>query len=234
MSLPSHPGENHLLAALPADELASLAMQLQPTPMATGDMLFEPGQAQQFIYFPTSAMVSLHYVTESGASAETSAVGSEGVVGAAVFMGGISTSSSAVVSRAGMAYRLSQQAAKHEFNRAGPLRRLLLLHTRSMITQAAQMAGCNRFHSVSQNLSRWLLTTLDRSADGELAMTQELLGGILGVRREGITEAAGRLQQAGFIRYRRGHILVTDRAGLETSACECYGAMKREIGVMFA
>ncbi|MEO5686824.1 MAG: helix-turn-helix domain-containing protein [Burkholderiaceae bacterium] len=180
------------------------------------------------------AVVRLHCVTESGASAETSAVGREGVVGAPVFLGGASTSSSAVVSRAGMAYRLSQQATKLEFNRAGSLRRLLLLHTRSTIMQTAQAAGCNRHHSMSQILSRWLLSTLDRSAEGELAMTQELLGGILGVRREGITEAAGRLQNAGFIRYRRGHILVTDRAGLETRACECYGAMKREIGGLFA
>jgi CRP-like cAMP-binding protein len=234
MSPPPHPAENRLLAALPAEELASLIALLQPSPLVTGDMLFEPGQAQQFIYFPTSAVISLHYVTESGASAETSAVGSEGVVGAAVFLGGVSTSSSAVVTRTGMAFRLPQETAKLEFNRAGPLRRLLLLHTRSMITQTAQTAGCNRYHSVSQILSRWLLTTLDRSEEGELAMTQELLGGILGVRREGITEAAGRLQDAGFIRYRRGHILVTDRAGLETSACECYGAMKREIGAMFA
>jgi CRP-like cAMP-binding protein len=222
------PSDNRLLSTVPLDDLQLLTPLLQLVAMTLGEMVFEPDQAQQFLYFPTSAIVSLHYVTESGASAESCSVGSEGVVGAPIFMGGVSTSSSAVVTRSGMAYRLPQQAARSEIRRCAPLQRILLRHTSSLIAQTIQIAACNRFHSVSQTLCRWLLTTLDRSAGAALVMTQELLASILGVRRESITGAALRLQDAGYIRYRRGHILVTDRAGLEAETCECYSALRRE------
>jgi CRP-like cAMP-binding protein len=173
--------------------------------------------------------VSLHYVIESGASAEIAGVGNEGVVGISLFMGGDTTPSSAVVQTAGHAYRLPRHLLKNEFDRGGPLQRLLLRYTQALITQMAQTAVCNRHHSIEQQLCRWLLVTLDRVPSGELVMTQELVASMLGVRREGITEAAGRLQQAGVIRYRRGHIAVLDRTGLEGRSCECYGVVKAEI-----
>jgi CRP-like cAMP-binding protein len=197
--------------------------------MQLGEILYEPGEQLQYAYFPTTAIVSLHYVIESGASAEIAGVGNEGVVGISLFMGGDTTPSSAVVQTAGHAYRLPRSLLKSQFNRAGPLQRLLLRYTQALITQMAQTAVCNRHHSIEQQLCRWLLVTLDRVPSGQLVMTQELVASMLGVRREGITEAAGRLQQAGVIRYRRGHIAVLDRTGLEGRSCECYGVVKAEI-----
>ena len=197
--------------------------------MLLGDVLYEPGGQLQHAYFPTTAIVSLQYVTESGASAETAGVGNEGVVGISLFMGGNTTPSSAVVQTAGYAYRLERRQLMLEFDRAGPTQRLLLRYTQALITQITQTAVCNRHHSVEQQLCRWLLLTLDRVPTGELVMTQELVASMLGVRREGITEAAGKLQQAGLIRYRRGHISVLARAGLEARTCECYAVVKTEI-----
>jgi len=228
--LPLHnPSQNLLLAALPAADLALLTPQLELVPMPLGQMLFEPGSQMRHAFFPTTSIVSLHYVTESGASAETAGVGNEGVVGVSLFMGGDTTSSSAVVQTAGHAYRLDRHTLKEEFNRAGALQRLLLRYTQALMTQTAQTAVCNRHHSVEQQLCRWLLLTLDRLPNRELVMTQELVASMLGVRRESVTDAAGRLQQAGYIRYRRGHISVLDRAGLEQSVCECYGVVKKEL-----
>jgi len=195
-----------------------------------GEVLYEPGGQLQHAFFPTTAIVSLHYVMESGASAETAGVGNEGVVGISLFMGGNTTPSSAVVQTAGHAYRLESRLLKEEFNRAGFMQRLLLRYTQALITQVTQTAVCNRHHSVEQQLSRWLLLTLDRGApQRELVMTQELVASMLGVRREGITEAAGKLQHAGVIRYRRGHISVLERSGLEARACECYAVVKTEL-----
>jgi CRP-like cAMP-binding protein len=224
-----HPTLNHLLAALPAADLALLAPRLELVPMPLGQMLYEPGVQMRHAYFPTSSIVSLHYVTESGASAETAGVGNEGVVGVSLFMGGDTTPSSAVVQTAGQAWRLDRHTLKDEFNRGGALQRLLLRYTQALMTQMAQTAVCNRHHTVEQQLCRWLLLTLDRLPDRELVMTQELVASMLGVRRESVTDAAGRLQQAGYIRYRRGHIGVLNRSGLVSSACECYGVVKKEL-----
>lgn len=229
MSSPHSPNQNHLLAALPTEEFEHLAEHLELVPMALGEMLYEPGEQLQHAHFPTTAIVSLHYVTESGASAETAGVGNEGVVGISLFMGGDTTPGSAVVQTAGHAYRLERSLLKHEFDRAGLMQRLLLRYTQALITQMAQTAVCYRHHSVEQQLSRWLLLTLDRIPSHELVMTQELVASMLGVRRESITEVAGNLQHAGFIRYRRGHIAVLDRFGLETRACECYAVVKKEL-----
>ncbi len=223
------PTQNHLLAALPATDLALLTPHLELVPMALGQMLFEPGSQMRHAYFPTTSIVSLHYVTESGASAETAGVGNEGVVGVSLFMGGDTTSSSGVVQTAGQAWRLDRHTLKEEFARGSALQRLLLRYTQALMTQMAQTAVCNRHHSVEQQLCRWLLLTLDRLPDRELVMTQELVASMLGVRRESVTDAAGRLQQAGYIRYRRGHIGVLSRAGLESSVCECYGVVKKEL-----
>jgi len=222
------PMQNHLLAALPAPEFERLAGHLELVPMLLGEILYEPGGQLQHAYFPTTAIVSLHYVLESGASAEIAGVGNEGVVGVALFMGGDTTPSSAVVQTAGHAYRLERRLLKQEFARAGPVLHLLLRYTQALITQMTQTAVCNRHHSVEQQLCRWLLMTLDRVPSGQLVMTQELVASMLGVRREGVTEAAGRLQQAGHIRYRRGHIAVLDRSGLETRSCECYAVVRKE------
>jgi CRP-like cAMP-binding protein len=197
--------------------------------MPLGQMLYEPGEQLRHAYFPTTCIVSLHYVTETGASAETAGVGNEGVVGISLFMGGDTTSSSAVVQTAGHAYRLERRLLKQEFDRAGLLQRLLLRYTQALMTQMSQTAACNRHHTVEQQLCRWLLLTLDRVSTRELVMTQELVASMLGVRREGVTEAAGKLQRAGFISYRRGHIAVLDRNGLQTRACECYGVVKKEL-----
>jgi CRP-like cAMP-binding protein len=227
-TLPS-PNQNHLLGALPTAEFERLAAHLKLVPMPLGEVLYEPGEQLQHAYFPTTAIVSLHYVMESGASAETAGVGNEGVVGIALFMGGDTTPSSAVVKTAGHAYRLERKLLKQEFDRSGLLQRLLLRYTQALITQMTQTAACNRHHSVEQQLCRWLLSTLDRVPSHELIITQELVASMLGVRREGITEAAGKLQQAGFIRYRRGHITVLDRSGLETRACECYAVVRNEL-----
>jgi len=221
--------QNKLLAALPADELAQFAEHLQLVPMALGQMLYEPGGQLQHAYFPATSIVSLHYVTESGASTEIAGVGNEGMVGIALFMGGDTTPSSAVVQTAGSAYRLDRHIFMREFERLGGLRALMLRYTQALITQMAQTAVCNRRHSVEQQLCRWLLMTLDRVPSGRLVMTQELVASMLGVRREGITEAAGALQDAGLISYRRGHISVLGREGLEKRSCECYGVVKKEI-----
>ena len=223
------PNQNHLLGALPTADFERLAAHLKLVPMPLGEILYEPGEQLQHAYFPTTAIVSLHYVMESGASAETAGVGNEGVVGIALFMGGDTTPSSAVVKTAGHAYRLERLLLKEEFARAGLLQQLLLRYTQALITQMTQTAACNRHHSVEQQLCRWLLSTLDRVPSHELIITQELVASMLGVRREGITEAAGKLQDSGFIRYRRGHISVLNRAGLETRACECYAVVRTEL-----
>ena len=223
------PNQNRLLAALPEAEFERLSPYLELVPMLLGEMLYEPGAQLQHAYFPTTAIVSLHYVMASGASAESAGVGNEGVVGISLFMGGETTPSSAVVQTAGHAYRLEGRLLKQEFSRAGLMQGLLLRYTQALITQMSQTAACNRHHSVEQQLCRWLLLTLDRVASRELVMTQELVASMLGVRREGITEVAGKLQQAGLIRYRRGHIAVLERSGLETRACECYAVIKKEL-----
>lgn len=225
----SSPSQNFLLAALPTADFERLAPDLELVPMPLGQMLYEPGTQLRHAYFPTTSIVSLHYVTESGASAETAGVGNEGVVGISLFMGGDTTPSSAVVQTAGQAYRLERRLLLLEFNQAGALQRLLLRYTQALMTQMAQSAVCNRHHSVEQQLCRWLLLTMDRLPARELVMTQELVASMLGVRRESVTEAAGHLQSAGYIRYRRGHIGVLDRAGLERHACECYGVVKKEL-----
>ena len=230
MSSPHSPNQNHLLAALPTAEFEPLAAHLELVAMPLGESLYEPGGQLEHAYFPTTAIVSLHYVMESGASAETAGVGNEGVVGISLFMGGDTTSSSAVVQTTGHAYRLAGRLLKQEFNRAGLMQRLLLRYTQALITQMTQTAACNRHHSVEQQLCRWLLMTLDRVSAGELIMTQELIASMLGVRRTGVTEAAGKLQHAGFIRNRRGHIAVLERSGLEARACECYAVVKKELG----
>lgn len=229
MFLSHTPHQNQLLTALPEADLALLVPHLELVPMLLGQMLFEPGSQMRHAYFPTTSIVSLHYVTESGASAETAGVGNEGIVGVSLFMGGDTTSSSAVVQTAGQAWRLDRHTLKAEFNRGGALQRLLLRYTQALMTQMAQTAVCNRHHTVVQQLCRWLLLTLDRLPDRELVMTQELVASMLGVRRESVTDAAGHLQAAGYIRYRRGHIGVLDRAGLERSVCECYGVVKKEL-----
>jgi CRP-like cAMP-binding protein len=228
MTLLHRPNQNHLLAALPAAEFERLAPNLQLVPMPLGEILYESSAKQSHAYFPTTAIVSLHYVTESGASSEIAGVGLEGLVGVSLFMGGNSTPSAAVVQTAGHAYRLERSVLKQEFEQSGVLQSLLLRYTQALMTQMSQIAVCNRHHSVEQQLCRWLLGTLDRIPTGELVMTQELVASMLGVRREGVTEAAGKLQQAGYIRYRRGHISVLDRTGLESRACECYGVVKKE------
>jgi CRP-like cAMP-binding protein len=233
MPHPDSPNQNHLLAALPAAELELLATHLERVPLPLGHMLYEPGGQLQHAYFPTTSIVSLHYVTETGASAETAGVGNEGVVGVSLFMGGDTTSSSAVVQTAGHAYRLERRRLLQEFNRAGSLQHLLLRYTQALMTQMAQTAVCNRHHSVEQQLCRWLLLTLDRLPSNELVMTQELVASMLGVRREGVTEAAGKLQAAGLIRYKRGHISVINRTGLEAHVCECYRVVKLEIARLF-
>jgi CRP-like cAMP-binding protein len=224
-----NPSQNHILAALPTAEFEALEPYLELVTMPLGQMLYEPGSPQRYAYFPTTAIASLHYVTESGASAETAGVGNEGVVGVSIFMGGNTTSSSAVVQTAGHAYRMERGWLKQEFNRAGLLQSLLLRYTQALMTQMAQTAACNRHHSVEQQLCRWLLLTMDRLPDRELVMTQELVASMLGVRRESVTETAGQLQIAGYIRYRRGHIAVLNRDGLERHACECYGVVKTEL-----
>jgi len=228
--VPHTPQQNDLLAALPAAELLPLAIDLELVPMRLGDMIYEPGRPLRHAYFPTTAVVSLHHVTLSGATAETSGVGHEGVVGVSLFMGGDSVPSSAVVQTAGHAYRLGRLPLLQQFERSGTLRRSLLLYGQALITQIAQTAACYRHHTVDQQLSRWLLSTVDRTPSHDLVMTHALVASLLGVRRESVSEAAARLQLAGFIRYRRGHISVLDHAGLESCACECYAVVKRELG----
>ena len=222
------PTQNHLLAALPAAEFARLSPHLEPVPMPLGEALYESGGRLNHVYFPTTSIVSLLYVLEDGASAEIAVVGNEGILGISLFMGGETTPSRAVVQSAGFGYRLKAQLLKQEFNRAGPVLRLLLRYTQALITQMAQTAVCNRHHSVEQQLCRWLLLSLDRLSSDSLNMTQELIANMLGVRREGVTEAAGKLQRAGLIRYSRGRIEVLDRPGLEKAVCECYAVVKTE------
>jgi len=223
-----NPSQNHLLAALPTAEFEPLSALLELVPMPLGRMLYSPDEQLQHAYFPTSSIVSLHYIIESGASAETASVGNEGVVGVSLFMGGDTTSSSAVVQTAGHAFRLERRLMHSAFSAGGLFQKILLRYTQSLLTQMAQTAVCNRHHSVEQQMCRSLLLTLDRMPNRELVMTQELLASLLGVRREGITVAAGNLQRDGLISYRRGHISILDRLGLEARACECYGVVKRE------
>ncbi|MEN9483444.1 Crp/Fnr family transcriptional regulator [Sphaerotilus montanus] len=220
--------QNHLLAALPAAVFALLASHLELVAMPLGQLVYGPGRPLLHAYFPTTAIVSLHYVTQSGASVETAGVGNEGVVGMALFMGGDTTPSSAMVQTAGYAYRLERSVLKAVFGRVVQVRDPLLRYTQALMTQVCQTAVCNRHHSIDQQLSRWLLLSADRVPERELVVTQELIASLLGVRRESITEAASKLQLAGCIRYRRGHIAVLDRAGLESRACECYGVVRRE------
>ena len=222
------PHQNHLLAALPAASWDLWVPQLEPVDLPLGKVLYESGRKISHVVFPTTAIVSLLYVMENGASAEIAVVGNEGLVGISLFMGGESTTSRAVVQSAGTGFRLPATVMMQEFNRAGPLMHLLLRYTQALITQMAQTAVCNRHHSLDQQLCRWLLLSLDRLQGNELVMTQELIANMLGVRREGVTEAAGHLHQAGLIEYRRGHITVLDRAGLERRTCECYAVVKKE------
>lgn len=228
------PNENHLIAALPAADYSILSDNLVLVPMLLGDMVYKPGEKLRHAYFPTTAIISLQYVTETGASVETASVGNEGLVGVALLMGGETTTSSAVVQTAGYAYKLDSRLLKQEFDKGGFLQKLLLRYTQALMTQMSQGAACNRHHSVEQRLCRWLLLTLDRCSSNELVMTQELVANMLGVRREGITEAAGNLQRAGYINYRRGHISVVKRSGLEATTCECYGVVKKEMGRLLA
>jgi CRP-like cAMP-binding protein len=222
------PRQNHLLAVLPVPELERWLAQLEPVTLTLGQVLYESGVTLEHVYFPTTAIVSLLYVMEDGASAEIAVVGNEGVVGVSLFMGGESTPSRAVVQSAGRGLRLKAQLMKDEFNRAGPVMHLLLRYTQALITQMAQTAVCNRHHSLDQQLCRWLLLSLDRLPGNELVMTQELIANMLGVRREGVTEGALKLQQAGLIRYARGRITVLDRSALEKRTCECYAVVRKE------
>lgn len=227
---PAHsPTQNTLLGGLPSAEMALLLGQLELVSLQLGETLYEPGRQLQHACFPTTAIVSLHYVTATGASAESASVGNEGMVGIALFMGGNTTSSSATVHTAGHGYRLHRHVLQQLFEAGGPLRLQLLCYTQALATHMCQTAACNRHHSLAQQLCRWLLLTLDRHPAGTLVMTQELVAGMLGVRREGVTEAAGALQRAGYIRYRRGHLSVLDRAGLESQVCECYGVVRKEL-----
>jgi CRP-like cAMP-binding protein len=222
------PHQNHLLDALPASDYERLRPHLQLVALTLGEVLYEPGVKLRYVYFPTTAIVSLLYVMENGASAEIAVMGNEGILGISLFMGGETTPSRAVVQSAGFAYRLKAKMIKAEFGRFGPTMQLLLRYTQALITQMAQTAVCNRHHSVDQQLCRWLLLSLDRLASDDLVMTQELIANMLGVRREGVTEAAGKLQEAGIVRYRRGRITVLDRPGLEARSCECYQVVKTE------
>jgi len=225
---PSSPLQNHLLEALSREAQERLFSHLEWVSLPLGKVLYESGDTLRYVYFPTVSIVSLLYVMENGASAEISVVGNEGVIGIALFMGGESTPSRAVVQSAGSAYRLKGQRIKDEFNRHGELLQLMLRYTQSLITQMAQTAVCNRHHTIDQQLCRWLLLSLDRLPGNKLTMTQELIANMLGVRREGVTEAAGKLQKLGVIDYHRGHITVLDRPRLEQLSCECYAVVKTE------
>ena len=228
------PNQNHLIAALPEAEFERLAPHLELVEMPLGDVLYESGERLNHVYFPTTCIVSLLYVLENGASAEIAVVGNEGILGISLFMGGETTPSRAIVQSAGAGYRLKAPLLKQEFNRAGPVLRLLLRYTQALITQMTQTAVCNRHHSVEQQLCRWLLLSIDRLPSNTLKMTQELIANMLGVRREGVTEAAGNLQRAGLIRYNRGRIDVLDRPGLEKAVCECYAVVKAEFSRLLA
>ena len=222
------PLQNHLLAAMPAADFGRLYPDLELVPMMLGEVLYESGGLMQHVYFPTTSIVSLHYVMENGASAEIAGVGNEGILGVSLYMGGATTPSRALVQTAGHAYRLKSKPLMDEFNRGGPVMRLLLRYSQALITQMAQTGACNRHHSVEQQLCRWLLLTLDRIPSNDLVMTQELIASMLGVRRESVTEAAGNLKHRGVISYRRGHITVLNRTGLNSHVCECYEVVKTE------
>ena len=223
-----NPKQNHLLDALLSAEFDRLSPNLELVEMSLGKVLYESGGMLEHVYFPTNSIISLLYVMENGSAAEIAVVGNEGILGISLFMGGETTSSRAVVQSAGHAYRLKAQLLKDEFNRGGPVQRLLLRYTQALITQMAQTAVCNRHHSVEQQLCRWLLLSLDRLATDKLTMTQELIANMLGVRREGVTDAAGKLQREGLINYSRGQITVLDRPKLEKRSCECYQVVKAE------
>lgn len=222
------PQQNQLLAALPAEVQSRLFPHLEEVSLPLGKVLYESGDTMHYLYFPTDSIISMLYVTASGASAEISMVGNEGVVGIALFMGGDSTPSRGIVQSSGSAYRLSVQWTMNEFNLHGDMLRLMLRYTQSLITQMAQTAVCNRHHSIDQQLCRWLLLSLDRLPGNQLTITHELIASMLGVRREGITEAAGKLQRLGVIQYTRGHITVLSRPKLEQLCCECYSVVKKE------
>lgn len=228
MSRESEPDRNHILRALPPEVRDRLFVHLKPVELPLGTVLYDSGSSMRHVFFPTDAIVSLLYVLADGASAETAVVGHDGLVGVSLFMGGETTTSRAVVRSAGSAYRLSGARLKREFHRHGNLLLILLRYTQSLITQMAQTAVCNSHHSVDQRLCRSLLLSLDRLEGSELVMTHELMGSILGVRREGVTDAAGKLQKQGAIRYSRGRIKVLDRSLLESLCCECYSVVKRE------
>ena len=223
------PQYNALLAGMPAADFARIAAALEYVPLRLGDMLYEPGVAQTHAYFPTTAVVSLHYVMESGASAETAGVGKEGVVGVPLFMGSETASGSAVVQIAGGAYRLEASLLQREFARGGEVQRLLLRYAQALMAQTMQTAVCMRHHAIEQQLARWLLSTIDRVPAGDVVVTQEMIAAVLGVRRESVTQAAGVLQKSNVISYRRGHITVLSRPGLEAAACECYGVVAAEL-----
>jgi CRP-like cAMP-binding protein len=222
------PRQNHLLAALPGADYERLLPQLELVPLPLAWAVYEAGDAQGYVFFPTTSIVSLLYVMEDGSSAEIAVVGNEGLVGIALFMGGETTPSRAVVQSAGYGYRLRGSVLKAEFGQGGNLQHLLLRYTQALITQMSQTAVCNRHHALEQQLCRWLLLSLDRLQSNELAMTQELIANMLGVRREGVTESAGKLQAQGLIEYSRGKITVLDRPKLEARVCECYAVVKRE------
>jgi CRP-like cAMP-binding protein len=228
MPTSSNPQQNHLLAALTATERERLYPHLQLVPMPLGKVLYESGDVMRHVYFPTDSIISLLYVLADGASAEISVVGNEGIIGVSLFMGGETTPSRAIVQSAGSAYRLIGQLLKEEFHRNGGMQLLLLRYTQALLTQMAQTAVCNRHHSVDQQLCRWLLLSLDRLVTNKLTMTQELIANMLGVRREGVTDAAGKLQKLGVIQYARGRITVLDRPKLEKLCCECYAVVKKE------
>jgi CRP-like cAMP-binding protein len=227
-TIPHAPKQNHLLGALPEEEYVYLYPHLEEIVMPLGEVVYESGGELRYVYFPTTCIISLLYVMENGASAEIAVVGNEGIIGIALFMGGGTMPNRAVVQSAGQAYRLRGGIIQKEFNQNGPMMRLLLRYTQALITQMAQTAVCNRHHSIDQQLCRWLLLSLDRLPSNKLIMTQELIANMLGVRREGVTEAAGKLQQAGLINYSRGQITVLDRTGLEARVCECYQVVKTE------
>jgi CRP-like cAMP-binding protein len=233
MSSPHNAKQNHLLAALPAADYARLLPELHLIPMPLGWAVYESGDTQGYVYFPTNAIVSLMYVLADGASTELGVVGNDGLVGIALFMGGETTPSRAVVQSAGEGFRLKSSVLKAEFERGSTLQHLLLRYTQALITQMTQTAVCNRYHSVDQQLCRWLLLSLDRLPSNEIRMTHEMIADMLGVRREGVTEAAGKLQAAGLIQYSRGKITVLDRLKLEARVCECYAVVKRETDRLF-
>ena len=223
-----NPRQNHLLAAMPQAEFARLLPHLELVPLLLGEVLSESGCKLHHVYFPTSAILSLHYQLQNGNSSEIAGVGNEGVLGVSLFMGGLTTPSRAMVQTGGYGYRIAARTLLDEFKRSQSVMHLMLRYTQALLTQMAQTAVCNRHHTVEQQLCRWLLLTMDRLDTHELKMTQELIATMLGVRREGVTEAAGKLQELGLIRNRRGHITVLDRDGLELQSCECYAVVKQE------